>query len=321
MTRFKDIGGLARSRPSCVSWNGSARVDCLYRGEGDAIFHQTIQDGTASEPVSIGGHAYRDVQCVSLGLNTIDCIISNEDVNLMSAYWRGSTWSNWTLRAGGRLNEVGRSSCASRDGGLTCLVRREGDGPAVFVNNGDYFSGFTGLDGTYHSPFTCVSTTNDSIDCYVSCYDNRLCCRQWRRPGGWSRNIRVGNRIYITSEPTSVVSSETRNHVFSLTANNRMIHVVFTEGSGFSSPRTIEGVAITESPECVASGTQDIYCFALGFDHYLYKTHYDGSNWSDWELLGGAFQESPSCVLYDTNQIYCFARNFWSSLVHIVYNV
>lgn len=314
------IGGLARSRPSCVSWGG-ARADCFYRGNNSAVFQQTVKHGKASAPLSIGGTAHKDVQCVTMGENKIDCIISDKGTGLVTASWKGETWSDWVSRTGDRINEVGRSSCTRRDAEIfNCLLRVPQDYPARIGINQGKFSGFRRLGGTYHSPFTCVSRTANRIDCYAACYNNQLCSIQWRAPR-WSGNIRVGSGTYISSEPTSVASSETQNHVFSTTENNRMVHVVLTEGSGFSSPNTVGELPIIESPECVAHGTQDIYCFALGFDHYLYKTHYGGSNWSDWELLGGAFLESPSCVLYDTNQIYCFARSFKSSLVQIVYNI
>eukprot|EP00210_Caulerpa_lentillifera_P009286 g8851.t1 len=319
--RIKVIGGLARSRLSCVSW-GSKRADCFYRGEDDSVFQHAVLDGKPLAPVSIGGIVHKDVQCVTMSTNKIDCIISNRANAMLSASWTGDEWSDWVTRSGYSLNEVGRSSCTRRgDDVFNCIVRVPQDFPARFGINRGTFSGFGRLGGTYHSPFSCVSRTMESIDCYALCYNNMLCSIQWRNPGGWSRNIRVGAGTTVTSEPTSVVSSETKHHIFSTIANNRMVHVIYNEGTGFSDPVTVSDFPIIESPECVAVGDEELYCFALGFDHLLYEVYFDGSTWSDWKLLGGAFLESPSCVLYDTSQIYCFARSFKSSLVKIVFDI
>lgn len=272
--------------------------------------------------MSIGGLALNDVQCVSLGANQIDCLISSKDNHLMSAYWRGETWSNWILRAGDWVNEIGRSSCTrGGNGAVHCQLRITHDYPAAIIINGNSFSGFTHLTGFYHTPFTCVSRMKDSIDCYAAGYGSRIYSLQWRRATGWSKPILVDSGTYITSELTSVASSATLNHIFSTTQNRIMIHGSLTANVGFSSLKTVGNLEITESPECVAHGTKKLYCFALDYEHVLHMVYYDGITWSSWVRLGGEFLESPSCLLYDANQIYCFARNIRSSLVQIVYTI
>jgi len=240
----------------------------------------------------------------------------------MSAYWRGTAWSTWTLRAGDRINEVGRSSCTRRGtADINCLLRIAHDFPARIGIHGNSFSGFLQLSGYYHTPFTCVARTEDSIDCYAAGYDNRIFTIQWRRATGWSKYILMNSGTYVTSEPTSVASSETLNHIFSTTQNRIMIHASLTANIGFSPLKTVGSLEIIESPECVAHGTKELYCFALDFEHVLHTVHYDGIMWSGWERLGGEFLGSPSCLLYDANHIYCFARNIRSSLVQIVYTI
>jgi hypothetical protein len=69
-------------------------------------------------------------------------------------------------------------------------------------------------------------------------------------------------------------------------------------GAGWTGWAPIGTLALKGSPSCVAPGSSQIDCFAVGPKNAVYHITYDASanTWTDWESLGGAASSNPSAV-------------------------
>lgn len=307
--------------PSCVSW-GNKRVDCVYHGPEGHVYQHPIINGVSQPVKGAGGIAYRRVNCVAMGEEQVRCIIVGHDNNIFTAELNGETWSEWKS-FGRSVNEIGDSSCISRDAGLfECVVLLQKDKPGFIEVKNGALGNIQMLDYNFRTPFSCAAPTKTSLYCYSVMYSNALCFFEWTEAEGWSKKqpLKLGT-IEVTSEPHVVRSSEDVHHILAMNDNYNMFHVKWTKGSGHSKIAPIEGLVLSNAPDCLSVNDQDVYCFALGMDHVLYKIRYDGEQWSEWEMVGGVFLEKPSCSLSETKQITCVMRSFHSTLVQTIFTL
>eukprot|EP00210_Caulerpa_lentillifera_P009287 g8852.t1 len=313
---------LAYEPPSCVSW-GNNRVDCVYHGLNSNVYHQPIINGVPQPPKNIGGLVYKNVLCVAMAEDNIRCIILGKDNSILTAALDVDTWSDWESvgRAG---SEIGVSSCTTRIKGLfECVLRMQLDRPGYIVaKNGTFADEIDFLRWNYRSSFSCIAPKETSLVCYAGCYSNSLCFNEYEEGGHWSRNnvVRLGP-LEMTSAPRAVKVTSKKHHILATEQGYKLFHVIWTHKKGYTKRAQIESLVLSSAPECLAVNEEELYCFALGMDHALYKIHYDGETWNDWQWVGGAFLEKPTCVLSDTKKISCILRSFHSSLIMTVFTL
>jgi len=321
-------GGTAYSRPSCVL-SAPDTIDCFYRGENNSVFQQSIVTDAPLELVSIGGETYGNVQCVTLSKTSVACFTRGKQNYVNFAVRTGGTWSEWSSNTQSKVSEIGRHSCTPRSSGkCNCVFRVEKDQIARFALKDGTLSRSTDSSTaslTFHSTFSCANLQGNSLECFGLSFDNTLVNYVRNKGTGKERvpqyEVNVQTKKYLFSYPSiATISKQPFVHIFGIAEGNKPVHIMYNQTHGFYSDSVVIGNrAIVESPECVATRTQAVFCFALGSDSALYMAKFDGNSWTNWSLLASSFLENPSCVLWsDGSKIFCFLRSFQRSLVKIV---
>eukprot|EP00210_Caulerpa_lentillifera_P005660 g5413.t1 len=307
---------IAYSRLSCVSWQ-NLEARCFYRGSKLSIYELTIRNNHASYPVNLGGRPYKDIQCLTTGKGKIDYFFLNQANYLVYSTYRQGSWSpQWFLQKY-LLSEIGRSSCVARGAEFSsCLLRSLYAYPHYYsVRNRKYSSHYTYTD-KYRSAFSCVAYGSSVQYCYAAGTKNELCYRQYSG-GRWTVGAYTNPGVQISSVPTAVLSSGSRHHILVTDLSYNLKHIVYNVGSGYSAPKIVGQKTLIESPECLARGSTKLYCFAVGYDHSLYRVQYDGSRWSDYVYITDQVLETPSCVWYSSTLIACFGRKLKSTVFQV----
>lgn len=310
----------AYSRLSCVSTKKQT-VYCFYRGRDPSVEQFKYNKNGLSNWKSIGGNPYKNVQCVSSGDEKIDCFYIDPNNIASYASYRNKTWSDWSNFPGNKeQNEVGRSSCVAIEDELSgCLFRNLNDIPEWYTVSNGTVKKEQLFTHTYHSPFSCLIAENGTIFCYGECNDDCLCALTYNGTDWSGRNPIQCPKHKISSEPTTALAlGNHTHHVFSRDLNERMVHTMHDKGTEYTPFEVIEEKPLIESPECILHREDNVHCFAIGYNHALYQTHFNGTKWTHYRQIGDDVSESPSCVAFSKIKILCFTRNTRGYIIRII---
>lgn len=321
------LGGTAFSRPNCIP-TAPDTIDCFYRGENNSVFQQSIVTGEALELVNIGGESYGNVQCVKLTKSSIACFTRGKQNYVSFAIRSGGTWGEWSSNTDAKVSEIGRHSCSPRSSGrCNCVFRVEKDQIARFALKDGTFNlipDSATATLTYHSSLSCATLQGNSLECFGLKFDNTLLTyvrnKGTRKEQVPQTEINVQTQQYLFSHPSIATRpKQPFVHVFGIAEENKPVHIMYNKTHAFHSDSVVIGnTTMVESPECVATQTKAVFCFALSSDSALYMAKFDGESWSEWSWIASSFLENPSCVLWNNgSKISCFLRSFQRSLVKL----
>lgn len=96
-----DLGGIAASAPTIVSW-GPGRLDVFVRGQDEALYWSSWQDGTWNLAWSrIDGILRSAPACTSRRVTSIDCFALDTRGQVSQIIYEGERWGGWTPIPGG----------------------------------------------------------------------------------------------------------------------------------------------------------------------------------------------------------------------------
>ncbi|MBX3326817.1 MAG: S8 family serine peptidase [Nitrospira sp.] len=258
---------------------------------------------------NLGGILSSPPNCVSWGLNRIDCFVLGTDNAMYHRWWNGSAWGGWE-NLGGVLQSppncvswgINRIDCFGV-GTDSALWHRWWDGSA--------WGGWESLGGVLQSTPNCVSWGANRIDCFAVGTDHAMWHRWWNGSswGGWES---LGG--ILMSEPNCVAWGPNRLDCFAAGTDYAMYHR-WWNGSAWGGWENLGGI-ITTKPNCVAWGSNRLDCFARGTDSAMYHRWWNGSAWGGWENLGGILTAEPNCVAWGSNRLDCFTRGTDGALYH-----
>ena len=262
---------------------------------------------------SLGGVILEEPECVSWGLNRLDCFARGTDRALWHRWWNGASWGGWES-LGGIILEApkcvswgpNRLDCFAR-GADSAMWHRWWDGAA--------WRGWESLGGTILEAPECVSWGPNRIDCLAR-GTNRAMFHRWWDGTAWRGWESLGG--VILEEPECVSWGPNRIDCFARGTNRAMFHR-WWNGSSWNGWENLGGV-ILEKPECVSWGPNRIDCFARGTNAAMFHRWWNGSSWGGWENLGGVILEQPSCTSWAANRIDCFARGTNRAMFHRWWN-
>lgn len=207
---WESLGGTLQGNPSCVSW-GVNRIDCLALGYDPSFFAVGVAvkhrwwDGaawggweslSATLEGSSGATPTSDPDCVSWGVNRVDCFVKGSDNVLYHQFWDSSTWSGWQrgLVSDGAVN-VGPSCVASQAFRVDCFVLSGANGILHTYWSGAWgdWDSILGLGRTAFALPNCVSAGVGTFDCFVVVQDDEsppFGVGFWHssfRDGGWQK--------------------------------------------------------------------------------------------------------------------------------------
>lgn len=96
------------------------------------------------------------------------------------------------------------------------------------------------------------------------------------------------------------------------------MHAMHDKGTEYTPFEVIEEKPLIESPECILHREDNVHCFAVGYNHALYQTHFNGTKWTHYRQLRDDVLESPSCVAFSRSKILCFTRNTRGYIIRII---
>jgi hypothetical protein len=96
-----DLGGIAASAPSVVSW-GPGRLDVMVRGQDEAMYWSSWQDGTWNLSwTRIDGVLRSAPACTSRRVTSLDCFALDTRGQVSQIIYEGERWSGWAPIPGG----------------------------------------------------------------------------------------------------------------------------------------------------------------------------------------------------------------------------
>ncbi|MDF0653170.1 MAG: tyrosinase family protein, partial [Nitrospira sp.] len=258
---------------------------------------------------SLGGTILETPECVSWGVNRLDCFARGTDLAMHHRWWDGSQWGGWES-LGGVILEA--PECVSWGGNrLDCFAR--GTDLAMHHRwwDGSQWGGWESLGGVILEAPDCVSWGVNRIDCFARGTDLAMHHRWWdgSQWGGWES---LGGTIL--EAPNCVSWGANRLDCFARGTDLAMHHR-WWDGSQWGGWESLGGV-ILEAPNCVSWGGNRLDCFARGTDLAMHHRWWDGSQWGGWESLGGTILEAPNCVSWGLNRLDCFAGGTDLAMYH-----
>jgi hypothetical protein len=111
---YADLGGTFTSGPGASTW-GPGRYDLFGRGSDNQLYHAYYEGGWSGYVDGFTGVVDSDPDCVSRGVNVIDCVVLGANGQAQQLNWNGAAWTYYTnlgghLRGGPTIASLGASN-------------------------------------------------------------------------------------------------------------------------------------------------------------------------------------------------------------------
>ena len=279
LTNPDDFKGIAKSSSaatiSTVAW-GSNRLDVFGLAENNITHkfwdgNQWLPSGNQLE--TLGNGLATPPVAVSWGVNRLDIFGLDDNNVIKHQYWDGGNWqpSVSTLENLGGACDSSHPIAANTWG----------------KNRLDVF---------------CTGSGGDLLHQY---YDGS----NWQ-PSVGSLESLGGS---LTSGPSVINWGENRFDIFGINSNNDVVHL-YWDGYQWSTWETFAfrtpNSNFQNIPPTVTSwGKNRLDIYAVGIDTILYHKYWDGSQWADWESLGGqGIEGSVAATSWSANRLDIVAK-------------
>jgi hypothetical protein len=234
--QWQSLGGVITSDVSCVSW-GPNRIDCFARGTDFAMWHRWWNGGALSTGggwrgwETLGGNIWSAPECVSWGVDRIDCFALGSDNLMWHRWWRaGPSWGEWERPGTGQTPLEGNISCTTWSAGgnrIDCFALSRGRTRNLMhvAWDGRAWRAWESLGsvppngiGTWPN---CISRMVNRIDCFVTATNLVAWRRQWNG-SRWLNWENLGGRIL--GSPKCVAYSEIRIDCFAVGGDRTLQH-------------------------------------------------------------------------------------------------
>jgi hypothetical protein len=158
------------------------------------------------------------------------------------------------------------------------------------------------------------------LDCFAIGQNGALWHIWWGGSAGW------GDWEDLGGQPASALNCVTRERdridCFALDSIRKLLHT-WWDGNRWESralpARTFGADILNRGPECVSWAPNRVDCFVSdpAAMQSVWHTWLEGSNWSNWENLGGAITSGLSCTTWGAGRIDCFGFPQLGSLRHM----
>jgi hypothetical protein len=273
-----------------------------------------------------------DPDCVSWGVDRIDCVARATDSALWHTSWTSGTWNGWES-FGGNLTS-GPSVTSSAPGQLDMFARGPDNALWHIVWDGSLHS-WESLGGILTSDPDCTSAVLGIIDCFVKGANNAL----WHisfNAGTWSAWESAGGLLASGPGASSVLTwnGEKLLRVFVKAMDNAMWDIIFTPSTQWGQWEKLGGI-LTSDPDAVHSfnpqEVNDPQSSSNRFD-IVVRGPDNGIWWKWWranvgwssgcqgcggfEKLGGLSNSGPTVVSRGWNSLDVFAVGMDNHLYH-----
>jgi peptidoglycan/xylan/chitin deacetylase (PgdA/CDA1 family) len=247
--------------------DGSQAV--FYRGEDDAVYRRTFNNGTWSGESSLGGLIVGAPAATAVG--TADQVVAARGRNgaLYLRTFAQGVWGGWQSIGG--ILSAAPAVVGSTDGRLDVFVR--GTNNALYTrtrSGGGTWSAWTSLGGAIASGPAAVAFSSGRIDVYAVGTDFSV-VRRSLTSGVWSGWASMGGRTYTA--PAAARAPNGGALVFVRGTSNALYS---NAGSGWQA----RGGLLIDAPAAGATSTGGVDVIVRGQDNALWSTMLRAGTWS-----------------------------------------
>ena len=115
-------------------------------------------------------------------------------------------------------------------------------------------------------------------------------------------------------EPVTIKRIDGEGDIFMTDINHSLNHSIFNAGQGLRPWKNLGGKLY--GPPAVANSKGTIHIFHIGHDRALYHNSWNGTDYTEFEKLGGVFMHTPAAVSVGQNSVSVFAVGLTDGLLH-----